>query len=42
MYPKYLNGDNVIIGKCPDCKSGTDAAVYVNGYEATLKKVKKK
>lgn len=37
MYPKYLDGDTVIIEKCPDCESGTDAAVYVNGYEATLK-----
>lgn len=39
MYPKYLDGDTVILEKCPDCESGTDAAVYVNGYEATLKKV---
>lgn len=39
MYPKYLNGDTVIIEKTPDCESGTDAAVYVNGYEATLKTV---
>lgn len=37
MYPKYLDGDTVIIEKTPDCKSGKDAAVYVNGYEATLK-----
>lgn len=39
MYPKYLDGDTVILEKCPDCESGTDAAVYVNGYEATLKTV---
>lgn len=39
MYPKYLDGDTVILEKCPDCETGTDAAVYVNGYEATLKKV---
>lgn len=39
MYPKYLDGDTVIIEKCPDCETGTDAAVYVNGYEATLKTV---
>ena len=39
MYPKYLDGDTVIIEKTPDCESGTDAAVYVNGYEATLKTV---
>lgn len=41
MYPKYLDGDTVIIEKTPDCESGTDAAVYVNGYEATLKTVLK-
>lgn len=39
MYPKYLDGDTVIIEKTPDCESGIDAAVYVNGYEATLKTV---
>ena len=39
MYPKYLDGDTVIIEKTPDCETGTDAAVYVNGYEATLKTV---
>lgn len=41
MYPKYLDGDTVIIEKTPDCESGTDAAVYVNGYEVTLKTVVK-
>lgn len=41
MYPKYLDGDTVIIEKTPNCESGTDAAVYVNGYEATLKTVVK-
>ena len=39
MFPKYLDGDTVIIEKTPDCENGTDAAVYVNGYEATLKTV---
>ena len=39
MYPKYLDGDTIILELTPDCESGTDAAVYVNGYEATLKKV---
>lgn len=39
MYPKYLEGDTIILELTPDCESGTDAAVYVNGYEATLKKV---
>ena len=39
MYPKYLQGDTIILELTPDCESGTDAAVYVNGYEATLKTV---
>lgn len=39
MYPKYLQGDTIILELIPDCESGTDAAVYVNGYEATLKTV---
>lgn len=37
MYPKYLDGDTIIIEKTPDCESGSDAAVYVNGYDVTLK-----
>ncbi len=39
MFPKYIDGDTVIVEKTPDCESGADAAVYVNGYEATLKTV---
>lgn len=39
MYPKYLDGDTVIIQVQPDCESGQDCACYVNGYEATLKTV---
>lgn len=39
MYPEYLDGDTVIIQIQSDCESGQDAAVYVNGYDATLKKV---
>lgn len=39
MFPKYIDGDTVIIEKTHDCESGTDAAVYVNGYDATLKTV---
>ncbi len=42
MYPKYLDGDVVIVKLQPDCENGQDAVVYVNGYEATLKKVLKK
>lgn len=39
MYPKYLEGDTIIVKVQPDCESGQDAVVYVNGYDATLKKV---
>lgn len=39
MYPKYIDGDTVIVKLQPDCESGQDAVVYVNGYDATLKKV---
>jgi len=39
MYPKYIDGDIVIIKLQPDCESGQDAVVYVNGYDATLKTV---
>ncbi len=42
MYPKYLDGDIVIIKLQPNCESGQDAVVYVNGYDATLKRVIKK
>lgn len=39
MFPKYIEGDTIIIRLQPDCESGQDAVVYVNGYDATLKKV---
>jgi repressor LexA len=41
MWPKYIDGDTVIVQVQPDCESGQDCAVYVNGYDATLKKVVK-
>lgn len=41
MYPKYLDGDIVIIRIQLDCESGQDAIVYVNGFDATLKRVVK-
>lgn len=41
MYPKYLDGDTVIIQLQEDCESGQDCACYVNGYETTLKRVNK-
>ena len=39
MAPKYLDGDTVIFRIQPDCESGQDCVAYVNGYDATLKKV---
>ena len=39
MYPKYIDGDYVIIQKQPDCESGQDCAVMVSGNDVTLKKV---
>lgn len=39
MYPKYLEGDIVIIQVQPDCESGQNCAVYINGYNVTLKTV---
>ena len=42
MSPKYLDGDTIILEKCDDCESGSDCVVYVNGFDATLKKVLKK
>lgn len=41
MYPKYLDGDTVIILLQPHGETGQDCACYVNGYETTLKKIKK-
>ncbi|MFR1698756.1 MAG: LexA family protein [Anaerovoracaceae bacterium] len=42
MYPKYMEGDTIIVRKENDCESGQDCVVYVNGCDATLKKVVKK
>lgn len=40
MYPKYIDGDIVIVRKQETFESGQDCIVYVNGYEeATLKTV---
>lgn len=39
MYPKYLDGDTVIILLQPDCENGQDCACYVNGFDTTLKTV---
>lgn len=39
MYPKYMDGDIIIVRMQSTCESGQDCVVYVNGYEATLKRV---
>lgn len=39
MYPKYFEGDTIILRKQSTCENKTDCVVYVNGYEATLKTV---
>ena len=39
MYPKYLDGDVVIIKEQPDCENGQDCAVRINDNDVTLKKV---
>lgn len=42
MFPKYVEDDTVIVRIQSDCETGQDVIVYVNGYEATLKKLIKK
>lgn len=42
MFPRYQDGDIVIVEVQPDCESGQDCIVYVNGYDATLKTVLKR
>lgn len=41
MEPKISDGDIVIVRKQPDVGSGEVAVVLVNGYDATVKRVKK-
>lgn len=40
MSPKYLDGDVVIFLKEDCAESNDDCCVYVNGYDATFKKIK--
>lgn len=42
MYPKFIEGDILIVKKQEDCNSGDFCIVAVNGYDATFKKVIKK
>jgi len=39
MYPDYKTGDTIIIRQQPDCNSGDDCIVMVNGDDATFKRV---
>ncbi|WP_423364411.1 S24 family peptidase [Mycoplasma sp. P36-A1] len=39
IYPKYQNGDTVIFKMQSNIDYGQEALVYVNGYDATFKKV---
>ena len=41
MEPRFLDGDTVIVRRQPDVESGEIAIVFVNGNEATMKKVLK-
>lgn len=41
MEPRFLDGDTVIVRRQPDVESGEIAIVFVNGDEATMKKVLK-
>lgn len=41
MFPKYNDGDIVIFKKTPDCNSGDEVCVMVNGYDATFKRLLK-
>lgn len=42
MYPEYFQDDIVIFKYTNDCESGNDVAVFINGYDATFKKLIKK
>lgn len=37
MYPRFLDGDTIVIEKTPDFNNGDIIVVYVDNYEATLK-----
>lgn len=39
MYPKYLDGDIIIVRRQAEFDTRDDCVVYVNGYNATLKSV---
>ena len=39
MAPDYVEGDTIIVRKQSSCETGQDAVVYVDGYDAELKRV---
>lgn len=39
MYPEYMSGDTIIVKQQPDCETGDDCIVMVNGDDATFKRV---
>lgn len=39
MFPDYKTGDVIIVKQQPDCESGDDCVVMVNGDDATFKRV---
>lgn len=41
MFPEYLDGDIVIIRKQSTADTGDDVVAYVNGYDATLKRLQR-
>lgn len=41
MFPKYNDGDIVIFKKTPDCNSGDEVCVMINGDDATFKRLLK-
>lgn len=39
MFPDYHDGDTIIVKQQPDCESGDDCVVMVDGEDATFKRV---
>ncbi len=39
MYPEYMDGDIVIVRKQESAETGDDVVAYINGYDATLKRL---
>ena len=39
MFPEYKEGDIIILEKVPDCESGDDCVVMINGNDGTFKRV---